>query len=154
MAAYGDFTSLAELGTAIGLGLSIFRAPIDKRLLDMKRSIESQLSALRGLSTEFAVGKVNDLSSLRVDVAAKERTLGMALKFSSYAAAAGAIFNAILLSIACLNASDEANLVIKMLYIFAGIVWFAVLLGILEIVARIELGALRKTLEEIQSRTV
>lgn len=154
MAVYGDFTSLAELGTAIGLGLSIFRAPIDKRLLDMKRSIESQLSSLKGLSTEFAVTKVNDLSSLRVDVAAKERTLGIALKFSSYVAATGAVLNAILLSVACLHAEDEANLAVAMLYIFAGILWFAVLLAILEVVARIELGPLRKSLDEIQGRTV
>lgn len=65
MATYGDFSSLLQLGVGIGIGLSLFRAPVDLRVAYLGRTIDSEIAMLRS-PLPFAKRKRRDLQDLKL----------------------------------------------------------------------------------------
>ena len=153
MPAYGDFTSIAELGTGIGIGLSFFRAPIDRRLSYLRGRIETEMSLLKAVSTPLATSKKTDFSGLSVKVSTKRRDLERVLKIATIVAAIGAAVNAALLSIACLQAESEISGTLQVWFLFSGIGLYLLLLAVLECIAVMELGPLMNELADISART-
>lgn len=153
MPAYGDFTSIAELGTGIGIGLSFFRAPIDKRLLYLRGRIETEMTLLKAISTPLATSKKTEFSNLSVKVSTKRRELERVLKGATVIASLGAAVNAMFLSFACLQAEREISGAMQMWYLLAGIGLYMALLLFLECIALVELKPLMNALEDISVRT-
>ena len=64
MATYGDFSSLLQLGVGVGIGLSLFRAPVDLRVAKLMRILGGEITALRGSETQFGIRKRRDMQDL------------------------------------------------------------------------------------------
>ena len=65
MVTYGEFSSLLQLGVGIGIGLSIFKAPIDLRTNRIGRVLDAEILALRGGASDFTKQKRRELMMLR-----------------------------------------------------------------------------------------
>ena len=66
MATLGEFGSLLQLGAGIGIGLSVFRAPVDLRVASIAKVIDNELDVIRGLDTERANQIRGRLASLKL----------------------------------------------------------------------------------------
>ena len=66
MPTYGDFSSLLQLGVGTGIGLSLFRAPVDIRTANLERVLNGEILALRNAANDFARLKRRELMSLRL----------------------------------------------------------------------------------------
>ena len=76
MAILGDFASLLQLGAGIGIGLAVFRAPLEVRSTRLEREIGLHRAVLRGVDAEAAQARLAELSSIQLSFTAKRKELG------------------------------------------------------------------------------
>ncbi|CAA2106912.1 hypothetical protein MBUL_03902 [Methylobacterium bullatum] len=152
MATYGDFSSLLQLGVGIGIGLSLFRAPVDLRVSKLTRTMDNELTALRGASMPFAKVKWRDVQQLRYRFAQVRLTLErQQLRFMVIALAL-ALLNLVALVEATLDKDRPACGVELYGLLFVAIGGFVALLSVLEVLARYHLGPIQRELQLIQAR--
>lgn len=152
MTSFGDFSSLLQLGVGTGIGLSLFRAPVDLRVARITRSIETELVALSGVPTPFAQGKKRDMLDLKLRFAAETDALdGRMLPFM-IAAVIGALLNLAVLVAATLDADRvlRPDQVEWLLFITVG--WFLLEILALEAIARSNLRDAQRDLQAIRKR--
>ena len=150
MPTYGDFSSLLQLGVGTGIGLSLFRAPVDIRTANLERVLNGEILALRNAANDFARLKRRELMSLRLQfIGTKERVEALQQPFM-WLAVAGALANLLLLIRVSLNASAAPSDQMQWLLVFASTVYFALVMAGLEVLARIHLRPLSRRLYAIQ----
>lgn len=150
MCMYGDFTSLLQLGVGIGIGLSLFRAPVDFRTARITKSLDNELSVLRGTASTFANRKRRELLDLKFEFAEAQRSLESAIVPAMYFALFGALLNLSALVGASLHAKTPLigwN-VIELLFI--SVAYYFLILAFLEGTARNILSRLQNRLQSIQ----
>lgn len=76
MAMLGDFASLLQLGTGVGIGLAVFRAPLEVRSKRLEREISLERAVLTGVGAEDAKSRLAELSSIQLSFEAKKKDLG------------------------------------------------------------------------------
>lgn len=152
MASFGDFSSLLQLGVGTGIGLSLFRAPVDLRVNAISRTIQNELIALEGAGTAFAVIKRRDISDLNLEFSTVKDGLDRTMIPFMIAAVIGAILNLVALIDATLNADRELSAAASYWMIFISVGGFAVELALLEAIARIRLGKIEAELDKIRCR--
>ncbi len=75
MATLGEFGSLLQLGFGVGVGLSLFRAPMELRANALARAIEAQLGVVKGVQTPKARERSGKLASLKLKFVEQRRKL-------------------------------------------------------------------------------
>jgi hypothetical protein len=154
MASFGDFSSLLQLGVGTGIGLSLFRAPVDLRVNSISRTIENELIALEGATTPFAVIKRRDISDLKLRFLTIRDRLNQTMIPFMIAAVMGALINLVALIDATFNADSQLSFAATIWMVFIAVGWFLIELLVLEIIARTRLGELQTDLDLLrQSRT-
>jgi hypothetical protein len=152
MTTYGQFSSLSQLGIAVGIALSLFRAPVDLRTSRIERSLNAEILALRGVHTEFGRTKWRDFMTLRLNFyATRERLENLQLPFMIFALISAAI-NLLFL----IKESFDAELQISggmecVLLFFAVVIYFFIWAG-LEFLARRQLGPIWRQLCDLRRR--
>jgi len=152
MASFGDFSSLLQLGVGIGIGLSLFRAPVDLRVNSISRVVENELIALEGVKTPFAITKRRDISDLKLRFLTIRDRLNRTMVPFMIAAVIGALINLVALIDATFNAERELSSAVSYWMLFIAVGWFIVELFVLEIIARARLGELQKDLDLLRRR--
>lgn len=152
MASFGDFSSLLQLGVGTGIGLSLFRAPVDLRVNSISRTVENELIALEGATTPFAITKRRDVSDLKLRFLTIRDRLNQTMIPFMIAAVMGALINLIALIDATFNADVQLSSAADIWMVFISVGWFVIELSILEIIARVRLGDLQTDLDILRRR--
>lgn len=152
MASFGDFSSLLQLGVGTGIGLSLFRAPVDLRVNSISRTVENELIALEGATTPFAITKRRDVSDLKLRFLTIRDRLNQTMIPFMIAAVMGALINLIALIDATFNADVQLSSAEDIWMVFISVGWFVIELSILEIIARVRLGDLQTDLDILRRR--
>lgn len=121
MASYGDFSSLLQLGVGVGIGLSLFRAPVDLRVAQLDRTISGELSALKGSTEAFGRTKRRDLSDLRFRFTLSRTELQRSQIPYMVAAVISAVANLVCLIIATVDKDKQVH-TIDMLVLMLGFI--------------------------------
>ena len=152
MAVLGAFSSLLQLGVGTGIGLSVFRAPVDLRVRRISRTIEGEVVALKGVATPFARTKRRDMLDLRFQFVTVREELDNRLRPFMIAAVIGAFLNLL----ALIAATTDADRVVSSFQagelIFLSVGWFLIVLAALELLARLKLGTLVHDLQTLRQR--
>lgn len=152
MATYGDFSSLLQLGVGIGIGLSLFRAPVDLRASKLMRVMDNELTVLRNPNNPFARTKWRDVRQLRYRFGQVRDTLDRVQLPFMWVALALAVLNLAALIMATLDKERIACGAELYGLLFVTIGGFFILLAALEGLARWHLGPIQAELKQIQSR--
>ena len=152
MATYGDFSSLLQLGVGVGIGLSLFRAPVDLRVAKLMRILGGEITALRGSETQFGIRKRRDMQDLEFGFT----TVRLSLERRQLPFMICALFLAAL-NLAGLMAAtldkDRAACGFELYgLLFVTVGGFLLLLVAMEIMARLYLSDVTKELRELQAR--
>lgn len=149
MATFGEFASLLQLGVGFGIGVSLFRAPIEIRARRLSASLQRETDILVGVQTIFARQKRNQLMDLRLQFEQSRSELERhQLPFSVFAVY-GAVFNLSCLVYASINPNRVADNIDQTIMIFFSVFYFLIIGGIVEIIARRKLGVLMEQFEDI-----
>jgi len=153
MATYGDFSSLLQLGVGIGIGLSLFRAPVDLWTARLEKAFDAELRALRGTAiTGFRQKKRQALQGLRLRYFGAVRTAGKQLLPFMVAAATGAVVNlASLIWVSLSFNADPGGW--SYFFIFISSIYYIILLIALTVFALAHFGEISTRLKEIQYST-
>jgi len=152
MATYGDFSSLLQLGVGIGIGLSLFRAPVDLRASKLIRVMDNELTVLRNPNNPFAKTKWRDVRQLRYRFGQIRDGLDRLQLPFMWAALALAVLNLAALVVATVDKERVACGAELYGLLFITIGGFFILLAALEVLARWHLGPIRAELKQIQLR--
>jgi hypothetical protein len=153
MATLGEFASLVQLGFGIGVGLSLFRAPMDLRVRSIGRAIDAQLRVLSGVRTAAARERKAKLSTLKLAFADQRRRLDkLNLPFM-----AATLFCAALNLAALVWASLDATHVVTGLernaLLFISVGAYVLVLLVLEAVARFYFREVDADLQSLNARS-
>ncbi|WLB50775.1 hypothetical protein [Bradyrhizobium japonicum] len=105
MANLGEYGSLLQLGFGIGIGLSLFRAPMDLLSARLKADLDSQVDILANIKTPKANEKKSQLSDLNLEFVNTSSTLDQFHLPFMIACVFTALVNWILLALASTTAS-------------------------------------------------
>lgn len=152
MATYGDFSSLLQLGVGIGIGLSLFRAPVDLRASKLMRAMDNELTVLRNPNNPFARTKWRDVRQLRYRFGQVRDILDRIQLPFMWAALALAVLNLAALVVATVDKERIACGAELYGLLFVTIGGFFIVLAALEGLARWHFGQISTELKEIQSR--
>jgi hypothetical protein len=152
MTSYGDFSSLLQLGVGIGIGLSLFRAPVDLRVSRIDRVIESELVALRGLATPFAKAKRRDIMDLRLRFVSIKDDLNEHMLPFMIAAVFAALLNLAGLITVTLCADRGAGPTEAGVFLFISVGWFLIEIALLEGLAQWTLRKFTRDLVQVRTR--
>lgn len=151
MATLGEYGSLLQLGFGIGVGLSVFRAPMDIMSAKVKAQVQSEMDVLVNVQTAKANEKKARLSDLNLEFVKTASTLDRFHLPFMIASILGAFVNWALLA----AASHEAGRVLG-----SGEEWFVFLVSgplylvisaILALVTWHQLHPIQRKLGEIRS---
>lgn len=152
MATYGDFSSLLQLGVGVGIGLSLFRAPVDLRVAKLSRTLSGEITALQGSQTQFGKRKRRDMRDLELAFVTIRLSLERRQVPFMVCALLLAALNLSGLIVATIDKDRTAcgyELCGLLLVTVGG---FLLLLGAMEIMARAHLSGVTKELRELQAR--
>lgn len=152
MTTFGNFSSLLQLGVGIGIGLSLFRAPVDLRVSKLDRAIEAELAALRGVTLAFATLKRRDLLDLKLHFRSTKENLEVDMLPFMALAVIGSALNLVGLVFASIYPAYVLNNYELYAIIFVSIVLFALDMVFLEAIAQFTINPIKKKLLEIRLR--
>lgn len=150
MTTLGDYSSLFEVGLAVGLTLALFRAPIDLRMRSIRHQAEQEATLIKGGRTPVAKAKWRLLLAVRLRFAKATRDAEQEARWPILGVLAGAAANLVSLIVACVAAGDEAGLRFKVYAVSISVLYYIVILGWMEMIGRRELQGLRETLGRIR----
>lgn len=148
----GDFSSLLQFGAGLGIGLSLFRAPVDLRVSRIMRTLDGELTALQGIRSAFARTKRRDMMDLKLRFTATRQDLEAAQIPYMIAAIIGAICNITCLIYVALNSGEQATTLAMAIFLFLSIGFFIIIILLLEILARLKLSGILTSLTELRQR--
>lgn len=152
MATYGDFSSLLQLGVGIGIGLSLFRAPVDLRVANLARTIDGEISALRNSPVPFTKQKRRDLQDLKLRFVTVKANLNRKQLPFMVIAVILAVANLAALVAATIDRDRPVSEPELLILFGISIVGYLLLLGALEILARHYLSNIQRDHRAIQER--
>lgn len=153
MATYGEFSSLLQLGVGLGIGLSLFRAPVDVRIGRLSHMFENQRGALRGIQSEFATKKRRDIAELKIQFTHARGRLEAIMFPFMVAAILGAVANVSFLAIASFNSNEQISVIYQYILLTISTIYYLLIVLALELVARRALGSISAKLDEIIARS-
>jgi hypothetical protein len=140
MATLGDFGSLLQLGFGIGIGLSLFRAPFVLRTRRLTSALRDHGKIVAGVATTEAKERQGTLASLSLELSdAISRLEKWYLPFL-VSALFGAAVNLVLLVWASISSGTTIDQAAMAWLIFAAVGYYALVLLILEVIARLVLA--------------
>lgn len=149
MATLNEFSSLLQLGVGIGIGLSLFRAPIDLRVTSLTAILENETRILQTVQTTAAKARLADFASAAVELAGEHGNLESDLRWFLGATLLGAVANWAALIWASLDATHTLNFGETILLLTISVFYYAAILGALEILARRRLRVLTSKIQEL-----
>jgi hypothetical protein len=152
MATLGEYGSLLQLGFGIGIGLSIFRAPMDLLSLAFERDLSAEMNVLEGVQTPKAQTNKSALSDLKLEFAQTARTLESFHLPFMIAAIAGALVNWALLASASSKAGRDLSYEEEWAVFFIAGPYFLLIAGLLAVVTVHMLRPHRNKLRAIRSQ--
>lgn len=152
MAAFEDYSSLLSAGFGLGIGLSIFRAPIAVRARALRAVLETELLALARAGNDVAKAKRRDLADLSLRLWDAEQQLRSLLIPCLWLTVAGAAINLILLILVSGNAKRPLTGAEEAALIFFSVGFYIIIGVILEIGARWKIVPLVRAADEIRRR--
>jgi hypothetical protein len=151
MGIMSDFASLLQLGVGIGLGLSVFRAPLDLRTRAIEAGIEQEWLILDRLETPRAQSLRGEIATLKLNYnQAKTRIERMQYPLLILTIL-GAMANWLGLAYAAIRPSLVVSTVGEYAILALTIFYFVVILIALELIARFQLGQIQARLTTLRS---
>lgn len=144
MATLGDFGSLLQLGVGLGLGLSVFRAPLDVRLRRIGNKLQAEMDIVQGVDSEFSRDRVSQISRIKIKFLRATLSLEQAQFNFSVVALIGALLNVLFLTVAAVQVEQELSMGWQIAIIFISWVYFVFLIGIADVFVRFKLRHLEE----------
>lgn len=151
MATLGEFGSLLQLGFGIGVGLSLFRAPMDLVSSKLKSDINSEFDVFAKVGSARAAALRGELSDIQIEF---ERTASTLDRFHlpfMIASILTAIVNWVLLAGASSNAAATLKPSEEWLLIAVSGPIYLVILAVLALATLIVLRPVRAKLDALRS---
>lgn len=152
MADLGEYGSLLQLGVGIGIGLSIFKAPMEWLEAKLEHDLASEFDVVKNAETDTARKARADLADLRVDLANADRQLNRFNVPFLIAAILGAGVNWGLLVLASTSAGYPLSCSQELLLAGVSGPFYLLIYSILAAWAWLKLKPYRSRLDEVRSR--
>jgi hypothetical protein len=152
MATLGEYGSLLQLGFGIGVGLSIFRAPMDLLSRSFEKDLDAEMNVLEGVQSPKAQAIRSALSDLKLEFAQTSRALDSFHLPFMIATILGAIVNWGLLAKASNDASHVLTTNEQQFVCFIAGPYFLMIALILAAFTVLRLKPLKNQLSAIRSR--
>lgn len=127
MALFGDFSSLFEVGLGIGIGLSLFRIPIDNRKSHLVNRVENELKLFSTPKNDEATARYERAASLALELDAAIMELEKRVKHFPVVALVGALMNAVMIFVVAFNAGKSADIGHIWFFGFVAFGWYLIL---------------------------
>jgi hypothetical protein len=151
MATMGEFNSLLQLGVGIGIGLSVFRAPMDIKATYLENALADEASVLNGVNTPQGLTKRGEISTLRLRFNDARVLMEKWQKPFLYATLLGAAANCFALIFASLCANYVLREREELLLIFLSVFYYVVIWITLALIAHWHFASIQKRLREIRA---
>jgi hypothetical protein len=152
MATLGEYSSLLQLGFGIGVGLSIFRAPMDLLSKTFERDVDAEMNVLEGVQSPKAQTSRSALSDIKLEFAQTARALDSFHLPFMIATILGAIVNWVLLAKASSDAGYTLSPTEEGVVCFIAGPYFLLIAAVLAACTVLKLKPLRSQLSAIRSR--
>ncbi|MEO9462657.1 MAG: hypothetical protein ABJ242_07975 [Marinomonas sp.] len=149
MPTFSDFSSLVQLGAAVGIGLSLFRAPIEGRLKALNAQLSSEIGAIDGLNSEKARQRRRKVYGIRLKANLCEQRVKKRAKPLLGALIFGAIINVLTLICFGFVADQEIDSHWFAFTIFTTVLYYPSIYLFLSILALEEIGPIQQELDEM-----
>lgn len=150
MAIMSDFGSVLQLGVALGLGLSVFRAPVDLKVKAIEEGLDQEWRVIDGVRTARAEELKGDLATLKLDYHRAKIKIEAWLTPILALTLLGALGNWAGLAFAALYPSTDVTNIGKYLILFMAIFFFILVVFVLEIIARVQLSGIQQRLHRLR----
>ncbi len=151
MATLGEYSSLLQLGVGLGIGLSLFRAPVDLRVSKLTERMDDEMTVLQHVGTSAAKERIAILSSIRLDFAKEKIKAEETLAYFLAASLAGAGANWFALIWASRDAGAALSVWGELGLITLSVLYYLAILAILELLARRRFADVNRRLSEFAS---
>jgi hypothetical protein len=151
MATLAEFASLLQVGFGLGIGLSVFRVPVDMRIERISKIVDNEIRARTNIKTEGAKEKRQKLFDLKQNLVDAETKLGKTLRPCMFFAAAGAAINIIYLIFASIYGQENISDNLQWQLIFVSVIYYILIYCLLETVAWIQLSPIEKKLNKLRT---
>ena len=149
MSTMGDYGSLLQLGFGIGIGLSLFQAPIELRYSRLSTSIAQQLEITSRIQTPKGRAMHNELSSINLSLLGEYKLVKQFEKPVLFVVIILALSNWASLIYVSLHASDPVSRSNSWLFLSISVFGFSALAIVIEIFVRIRLFGIQKRLQDL-----
>lgn len=144
MATIGEFSSLLQLGVGIGIGLSVFRAPVDLRVSRLSSALDDELRVLAGIKSDVARQRLGALSAIKIELGRRRAPIERWLSIFLTATVIGAVLNLAALVFASIDAQRTLDLTEQWGLITISVLYYLAILAMLEVFARYWLGDIER----------
>lgn len=151
MATMGEFDSLLQLGVGIGIGLSVFRAPMDIKATYLGNALADEANVLSGVNTPQGRKKLGEISTLRLQFNDARELMEKWQRPFLYATILGAAANWVALIFASLYANWALSERQEIFLIFLSVIYYVLIWVILALIANCHFSSVQKRLLEIRA---
>lgn len=151
MATMADFGSLLQLGVGIGIGLSLFRAPLDIRSSRLEKGLRDEMTVLKGMSSQKAGESLASASTLYIDFVRARHRLNRLQPLFLVMCVIGGLVNWALLVRGAIYPAKAVELYEETAIVFFSVGYYILIFAALEICAQIHLGEIRKRLDALRN---
>lgn len=150
MATLGEFGGLLQLGFGLGIGLSVFRAPLNLRAISVSKVIADDINVLKSVNTAAARAKRGKLASLWLRFDEARQKVDRAQLPFMIASLGAASLNLALLVWASVAAARPLTAWQQYALIFLSTGFYFVLVVILECIARHHLDGVAREINDLR----
>lgn len=127
MPQFADFSSFFEVGIGLGVGLSLFRIPIDNRKFALIRRVDNELRLFSHQGTQVAVERFERAGELSILLDAAVLRLEKQVKDFPIISLIGSLLNAMMLFRVAMSSSQYVTAADIWLFAFVSIGWYVLM---------------------------
>lgn len=152
MPTMSDFASLLQLGAGIGIGFSLFRAPLDVRTDRFERILNSEEGAFRGNESERGRYVLRKIHSARIKLQLTRRELHDTHSHMSFILFIIAVINWIFLCVVTIWPNENVNTLGCFFFLLVSVFSYIVLGVWIECMVKRKMADLPDLVDEILAR--
>lgn len=152
MSIISDFTSLFEIGVGLGVGLSLFRMPVDNRKTHLIRRIEEGIELFKHGHTTYAKKRYEEFSEISIRLHIDIISMEQGIKHHPIVMLIGALMNFTFLVISAFDPNFLVSIELGWFFVFIAIGWYGVAAVTLLYMVNHHLGPVARDLIALETK--